>query len=163
MIAASWPDEGSFQNVHFGWRSTSPIPLSVWSWPFVEKVSLMKSWVPTSMSRELVIPADTRVVPRPSARYWLGAEVSGCIPSEMASMRTRTPPGSIVWGTWVTCALREGANAASSRAAASAAGTRVGLGCIRVRLAADARAVTTIRAAPAPSVEDDGAVLAEEH
>src|ERR1035438_3918992 len=95
MTAASWPDEGSLQNVHLGLSVTSPMPLCVWSVPAVENVSRRNSCVTNSRSTLSVILTETNVVPSASSLYWLGAAVSGLIPSEMASIRINTPPGSI--------------------------------------------------------------------
>ena len=111
----------SRQKVHLVRSVKSPIPLSVWLFPAVLKVSRRNSWVPASTSKLSVIPADTRVVPSASARYWSGAAESGRSPKEIASMRIRTEPGSIVFGdsvTWARSPERQAvANTIAPRAA----------------------------------------------
>ena len=147
MMAAACPEEGSRQKVHFGRIITSPIPLSVWSFPDSLKVSLTKNCVPNSRSTVLLRPAERIVVPSARALYWFGAEVSGSIPSEIASTLRRRPPGSIVCVVSVTWERRSGASTRARRRAAKNDGRMNLRGSgIRGRLASPGGPVTTKRA-----------------
>src|SRR5271170_4504935 len=87
------------------------------------------------MSTLSVRPAETRVVPRASARYWLGAAESGTTPNEIASIRMKTEPGAIVTGVSVTWAFSLMGKAAINKVSPRPTGTARRVSAIRPKAA----------------------------